>query len=62
MILRRFLTLTAETPALELRRAVARALEDEIPHTPETYDQFYRRVLAELHPARPSRSLAKHVA
>ena len=48
MTLHQFLTRTAHVAAGELRRAMAGALTTEVPHSPETYERFYHRVLREL--------------
>ena len=48
MTLSEFLTLTATTPALVLRRALAASLSVEKPATREAYSRFYRRVIGTL--------------
>jgi hypothetical protein len=48
MTLQTFLRLTAETPRLPLRRAMAIALAVETPCSPDGYARFYTRVIDEL--------------
>jgi uncharacterized protein (DUF2267 family) len=48
MTLARFRTLTAEVPPPVLRQALAQALSKEAPHSPESYERFYSRVVQEL--------------
>ena len=63
MILRQYLTLTAQSPPVDVRRAIVRALEGEVPRSPEAYDRFYRRVIAQLGETGPSEhTLSEHAA
>ena len=46
--LQQFLTLTAASPALALRRAISVALSVETPRSRQAYGRFYCRVIVEL--------------
>ena len=48
MTLRQFETIVYSVPPSALRRAMAAALAVEPVHSPEAYERFYDRVLAEL--------------
>ena len=56
MTLHKYLDLTASTPSVALRRAMATALEVEAARTPDAYARYYDRVIEAL--CRETRPLA----
>ena len=49
MTLQKFTALTAKMPDYTLRRAIAAALANGVPHTPEEFARFHADVIDELH-------------
>ena len=48
MTLQKFTALTAKMPDYTLRRAIAAALANGVPHTPEEFARFHADVIDEL--------------